>query len=143
MINPKIILDTNILFTALRSDIGASFKLISLIPSDLFNLSVSVPLVVEYEDVLKRPNQLKHISNKDVDDFIDFIVSVAERKTIHYLWRPFLKGPCDDMLVELAVASNADVIVTYNKKDFKNVEESFGIKIIDAKELLQLIGVIK
>ena len=139
----KIILDTNILFTALRSDLGASFKLISIIPSDLFSLSVSVPLVVEYEDILKRSNQLKHIMKQDVNEFIDFIVSVAEQKKIHYLWRPFLKDPCDDMLVELAVASNADAIVTYNKKDFKNVEESFGIKIIDAKELLQLIGVIK
>ena len=139
----KIILDTNILFTALRSDLGASFKLISMIPSDLFNLSVSVPLVVEYEDVLKRSNQLKYLTVQDINEFIDFVVLAAEQKRVHYLWRPFLKDPCDDMLVELAVASNADAIVTYNKKDFKNVEENFGVKIIDAKELLQLIGVIK
>ena len=136
----KIILDTNILFTALRSSRGASFKLISLIPSQLFSLSVSVPLVLEYEDVLKRSQHLDYLGETDVDDFIDFIVSVAEHKKIHYLWRPFLKDPCDDMLVELAVASNADVIVTYNKKDFKNVMERFGVKIIDAKELLKMIG---
>ena len=136
----KIILDTNILFTALRSSRGASFKLLSLIPSQLFSLSVSVPLVVEYEDVLKRSKNLEYLKNRDIDEFIDFIVSVAEHKKIHYLWHPFLKDPCDDMLVELAVASNADVIVTYNKKDFKNVAERFGVKIIDAKELLELIG---
>ena len=136
----KIILDTNILFTALRSSRGASFKLVSLIPSKLFDLSVSVPLVVEYEDVLKRSKNLEYLNECDVDEFIDFIVSMSEHKKIHYLWRPFLKDPCDDMLVELAVASNADAIVTYNKKDFKNVAERFGVKIIDAKELLELIG---
>lgn len=139
----KIILDTNILFTALRSDLGASFKLISLIPSDLFKISVSVPLVVEYEDVLKRSKNLKHLHDKDIDDFIDFIILVAEQTKIHFLWRPFLKDPNDDMLVELAVASQADAIITYNKKDFKNVEQIFGIKIVDAKELLKLIGVLK
>ena len=139
----KIILDTNILFMALRSDLGASFKLLSLIPSDLFELAVSVPLVVEYEDVLKRSKNLKHLEDKDIDDFIDFIIFTAEQKKIHFLWRPFLKDPNDDMLVELAVASKADAIITYNKKDFKNLEQTFGIKVIDAKELLKLIGAIK
>ena len=139
----KIIIDTNILFTALRSNLGASYKLISLLPSELFDFAVSVPLVVEYEDVLKRSNKLEGISPEDINDFIDFLVSIAERKKVHYLWRPFLKDPCDDMLVELAVASNADAIVTYNKKDFHNVEKIFAVKVIDAKELLKLIGVIK
>lgn len=139
----SIVIDTNILISALRSNLGASYKLVSLIPSDSFSINVSVPLVVEYEDVLKRPELLPHLTSEDIDAFIDYIVSVSLHREIHYLWRPFLKDPNDDMLVELAVASEADAIVTYNKKDFKGVEEAFGIKILDAREFLVMTGVLK
>ncbi len=139
----NIVLDTNVLFAALNSNRGASFKLISEIPSELFELSVSVPLVVEYEDVLKRTNKLKYLTENDIDDFLNFIISVAKKQQIHYLWRPFLKDPADDMLVELAFAANANAIVTYNKKDFAGVEENFDIKVVDAKEILEIIGVLK
>jgi len=139
----SIVIDTNIFISALRSNLGASFKMVSMMPSEIFEISVSVPLVIEYEDVLKRPKLLPHLSVKDIDSFIDYIVSVSEHRDIHYLWRPFLKDPNDDMLVELAVASEAQVIVTYNKKDFKGVEDTFGIKVLDAKEFLMMVGVLK
>lgn len=139
----KIILDTNILFTALRSGLGASFEVISMIPSELFKSVISVPLAVEYEDVLKRHGHLEHLTEVEIDQFIDFIIDKSDKQEVHYLWRPFLKDHKDDMVLEVAVASDSDAIVTYNKKDFKNVEEKFGIKIIDAKELLEIIGVIK
>lgn len=119
------------------------YIVLSLLPSKLFCISVSVPLVVEYEDVLKRPELLPHLSSQDIDDFIDYMVSISKHRQIHYLWRPFLNDPNDDMLVELAVASEAGAIVTYNKKDFKGVEKTFGIKIIDAREFLIMIGVLK
>ncbi len=139
----KIILDTNILLSALRSDLGASFEVISMIPSKLFKPVVSVPLAVEYEDVLKRPGLLEHLTEIEIDQFIDFIIDKSDKQEVHYLWRPFLKDQKDDMVLEVAVASESDAIVTYNKKDYKNVEERFGIRIIDAKELLEIIGVIK
>jgi predicted nucleic acid-binding protein len=64
---------------------------------------------------------------------------LAEHHKIHFLWRPFLRDEKDEMLLELAVASNCDYLVTYNKRDFRGAEK-FGIRVVDAREFLQVIG---
>lgn len=137
----KIVIDTNVIFSALRSRRGASYKLISLLPVATFTLSISVPLVVEYEDVLKRGMLPPSISEEDIGDFIDFLCQVAEPQNIFFLWRPFLSDPSDDLVLEVAVAGGCDVIVTYNKRHFKNVDK-FGIRVLDPREFLAEIGAI-
>ena len=135
----KIVIDTNVLFAALKSRRGASYKLVSLLPSERFSIAISVPLIIEYEGVLKRGKLSSYITEKDIGDFIDFFCYVGKRQDIFFLWRPFLPDPSDDLVLEVAVAGGCDAIITYNKRHFKNVYK-FGLKILDPREFLTEIG---
>jgi putative PIN family toxin of toxin-antitoxin system len=137
----RIVIDTNVIISALRSSRGTSYKLISLLPSDRFSIAISVPLVFEYEGVLRRSKLPEEISEKDISDFIDFLCYVAFRQDIFFLWRPFLPDPSDDLVLEVAVEASCDSIITYNKRHFPGIEK-FGIRILDPKEFLAEIGVI-
>ena len=138
----RIVIDTNILISAMLSSQGASFKLISLIGKQHFNYVMSVPLMVEYEDVLKRKNYEIELSEDAINNILDRICYHADLREIFYLWRPYLNDPKDDLVLELAVESNCDSIITYNLKDFKNVDK-FGLKALTPKIFLQKIGVIQ
>lgn len=133
----KIVIDTNVIISALRSKSGASYKLLSNIDSDKFIVNISVPLIIEYESVAKRGDL--GLANQTIDDILDFICSCSKERKIHFLWRPFLKDAKDDMILELAVGSGSDYIITYNNKDFQGIEK-FNIKTLTAKEFLDIIG---
>ena len=135
----KIVIDTNVLVTALRSRRGASFKLVSVLPSDEFSIAISVPLVLEYEDALKRLES-SAITSQDIGNFVDFLCKIGHHQEIFFLWRPFLPDPSDDHVLEVAVAAGCDAIVTYNKRDFKGIER-FGLRVLDPREFLSEIGV--
>lgn len=135
----QIVLDTNIVVTALRSKRGASFKLISLIDKAPFETNLSVPLVFQYEEVLRRQRHSLHITQDGIADFLDYLCSVANLHEIYFLWRPYLPDPQDDMLLDLAVKAGCKYIVTYNKRDFRGAE-MFGIEVVTAKEFLERIG---
>jgi putative PIN family toxin of toxin-antitoxin system len=135
----KIVIDTNVLISALRSKHGASHKLLMLAGGVKFRTALSVPLVLEYEEVAGRLAGETELTLSDIGDIIDYLCKTADHTKIFYLWRPILKDPADDMVLELAVSAVCDVIVTYNKKDF-GVAERFGIRVMTAKEFLQEIG---
>ena len=137
----KIVIDTNVLVAALRSRRGASFKLVSVLPSDKFAIAISVPLVFEYEDALKRLES-SAITEQDIGNLVDFLCEIGHHQEIFFLWRPYLPDPSDDHVLEVAVAAGCDAIVTYNKRDFKDIER-FGLRVLDPKELLTEIGVIE
>ena len=137
---PQIVIDTNILISARRSKRGASNKLMSLIGTGRFEIHVSVPLVLEYEEVLRRQRLQLGLSQEKVSALVDAICSLAKHHKIYFLWRPFLRDEKDNFVLEVAVAAGCDYIITYNKKDFKGVEEQFGIQVLDAKAFLQEIG---
>ncbi len=140
MIVYQIVFDTCVLVAALKSRNGAAFRLLSLIgKSDRFRINLSVPLVLEYEDVTSRPGMVDPLTHKDVSDILDYLCSVARCREIFFLWRPFLRDPKDDMVLELAVEANCSYIVTFNLKDFRGVE-TFGIKAILPADFLRLIG---
>ncbi len=139
MATPRVVIDTNVVVSALRSRRGASHKLLLLIDSGKFETCLSVPVLLEYEDVCKRLVGQVPLTESEVDDVLDYLCREAEHVTVYYLWRPFLNDPKDDMLLELAVAGGCDYIVTYNLRDFQGVER-FGIGLRTAKELLQEIG---
>ena len=136
----KIVIDTNVFISALISKLGASYKLVRMIGKGEFDIFISVPLIFEYEDVAKRSN-LVGLNNEAVDDIINYICLIGIETEIFYLWRPFLTDPKDDFVLELAFNSNADYIITYNKKDFKKVDQ-LGIKLLFPGEFLKLLGVI-
>ncbi len=135
----RIFLDTNVLVSALRSRNGASFRLLSIIDSGKFELAISVPLVLEYEAAAKKQSRETGLSSSDIDAILNYICSIAKHYKIYYLWRPFLRDPKDDMVLELAVASNAKHIVTYNTADFKGIEK-FGLHVIKPLDFLKKIG---
>ena len=136
----KIIIDSNVILSGLKSKNGYSYKLLELIPKNIFEIAISVPLILEYELVLINNIKLLELNKNDVENFIDYICRVSKHTKIYYLWRPFLKDPYDDHLLEVAVASSSDYIITFNLKDFKGIEK-FGIKTLTPKEFIKKIGV--
>ena len=131
-----VVIDPNVLLSALESKNGKSFELISKIGSDLFDFAISVPLILEYEALLKNHLDRNIFSDSDIEDFIDYICSVGIRTKIFYLWRPYLRDPFDDHVLELAINAGAKTIITFNKKDFREAE-TLGIEILTPKEFLE------
>ena len=131
----NIVIDTNVLLTALKSSRGTSFRLLSMVASNRFRVHVSAPLIAEYEAVLKREGLA--LSMSEIDDVIDFLCSKAIGHEIFYLWRPMLKDPDDDFLLELAFKAGAS-IVTWNLADFKRADQ-LGVRVITPRELLLLL----
>jgi putative PIN family toxin of toxin-antitoxin system len=136
----KIIIDTNVLITALLSRNGASYRLLSLVGLSKYDFYISVPLILEYEEQCLQKLDLFGLNENDVKDIIDYMCSTGISVKVYFLWRPFLKDVDDDMILELAVSGGCDSIVTYNVKDFKNVEKVFGIKVVTPKQFLSEIG---
>jgi putative PIN family toxin of toxin-antitoxin system len=136
----NIIIDTNVLVAALRSRDGASFKLLSMIDTGLFDVAVTVPLVFEYEDVLKR--EKLGISEQAAEDVLDYVCSIASKHSVYFMWRPYLRDAKDDMVLEAAVAAEATHIVTFNTKDFQGVGR-FGVQALWPADFLLQIGAIQ
>jgi len=123
----------------LRSRRGRAFRLLTLVGTGQFDIHLSVPLVLEYEEVLLRELPHLQVSRTVVEDVLDFHCTVATRHRIFFLWRPYLPDPSDDMLLELAVTARCDFIVTYNTRDFISIER-FAIRAIEPGEFLRYIG---
>lgn len=116
----RVVLDTNVLVAASRSRLGASFALLQALRNGRYKALVSVPLMLEYEAVLKRPEQLA-ASGRDAamtDAFLDALCLYVELVHLHYLWRPQLCDPADEMVLETALNGRADALVTSNVGDF-------------------------
>lgn len=138
---PQIVLDTNVVISGLRSKRGSAFRLLTLVGTGLFEIHISVPLILEYREVLSRELPNLYITEVDIESLIEFYCSVATRHQIFFLWRPFLPDPKDDMILELAVKAGCDSVVTYNTRDFIGIEQ-FGLRTVTPAEFLQSIGVI-
>ncbi|MFM7382583.1 MAG: putative toxin-antitoxin system toxin component, PIN family [Microcystaceae cyanobacterium] len=135
----QVVIDTNVIVAGLRSRRGNSFQLLTLIGTEQFDINLSVPLVLEYTDVLLRELPNLCLNREQVDDLIDFYCSVGVLHEIFFLWRPFLRDPKDDMVLELAVKAGCQSIITYNTRDFAGVEQ-FGISLLEPLSFLRLIG---
>jgi putative PIN family toxin of toxin-antitoxin system len=136
---PQVVIDTNVIFAGLRSSRGSSFQLLSLIGTGQFDIHLSVPLVLEYTEVLRRERSNLYLNRDEVDDLVDFYCTVGVHHKIFYLWRPILRDPKDEMVLELAVKAGCESIITYNTRDFAGVEQ-FGLKLLQPSEFLRLIG---
>ena len=134
----RVILDTCILFSALRSSQGASYKIVTSLSWGKFKPVVSTPLFFEYEEVLLRPKQFPHLSVPEINDFLDYIASSSEHCRINFLWRPFLPDPGDDMVLEAAFSAEVDAIVTYNIRDFTG-SDKLGIRVISPSTFIDIL----
>jgi putative PIN family toxin of toxin-antitoxin system len=124
-----VVIDTNVLVAAIRSQRGASFELIQRIGDGLFEIAISVGLALEYESVMLRHVSESHLAGDDVINLVDYVCDVATWQEIFFLWRPYLRDPNDDLILELAVAAGCDAVVTHNTRDFDGVDR-FGIEVL-------------
>jgi putative PIN family toxin of toxin-antitoxin system len=138
MENNTIIMDTNVLFAGLYSSTGASFQILKLLDARRMRPVISTALLFEYEDVLKREQIILELSHKQVEIILDNICAFSKFQKIYFLWRPYLKDPKDDHVLEVAVASKTKTIVTHNLRDFRGVGK-FGIKAISPGNFLEVI----
>ncbi len=136
----NIVIDTNVLVAALRSSRGASYKLLLSLPQGYYKPCVSVPLFVEYEAVIKRKEVLNGLNAEDIDSILNYLLSQSSIRKIFYLWRPVLKDPKDDLVLEVAVESQSQYIVTFNKKDFQGIDK-FDIKAVTPREFLSEMSI--
>ena len=135
----RVVFDTSVLVAAARSRTGASFALISSIPAQSFQITLSVALYTEWQDVLSRAENLPpEQTATDARRFLRFLASTAHLQEIYYLWRPFLRDADDDMILELAFAANCRYIVTHNIADFAGIER-FGMEAITPGKFLHHI----
>lgn len=135
----RVILDTSVLVAAVRSRNGASFQLMSQLPSNQIEIALTVSLYTEWQSVLTRPEHLPPGASADAAlGFLRYLASIAHLQDVHFLWRPFLRDPDDDMVLECAVASSSRYIVTHNVKDFKRCTE-LNVEAITPAELLTLL----
>ena len=131
-------LDTNVLVTAFRSSLGASYRLLQTLEQGAWRPVISPALALEYEAVLKRGAMGGALSLGDIDDFLEYLYSRSSLVQIYFRWRPALRDPNDDRILEVAVRAKCP-IVTFNARDFAG-SERFGIRVMTPKEVLTLIG---
>ena len=116
----SVVLDTSILVAGSRSRLGASFALLTALRNGRYRALASVPLLLEYEAVLNRPEHTlaSHRDAAETDAFLDALCLLIEPVHLHYLWRPQLRDPADEMVLETALNGRADALVTLNVDDF-------------------------
>jgi putative PIN family toxin of toxin-antitoxin system len=137
----RLVLDTDVVVAALRSDRGASRQLLLAALDSQLEMLISVPLVLEYEAVLTRQEQLKEfgLTADEVGSILDAVISVAERVTFRFLWRPQLSDPSDEMVLETAVNGSADYLATFNLRHLQDAAALFGIKAAVPGQVLRKI----
>lgn len=128
----RIVLDTSVVVAALRSRLGASNAVLGLVATGRLIALATPPLFLEYEDVLKRPEQrLRHgLEDEEIDEFLAEFAALIEPVETHLQWRPQVRDPADEMVLEAAINGQADALVTFNVKDFATAGRLFGIPIL-------------
>jgi putative PIN family toxin of toxin-antitoxin system len=137
----RIVMDTSVLVAGLRSRNGASNAVLGLIADRRITPLATLTLFLEYEAVLKRPEQREALGYTldDVDRILAALASAIEPVELHFRWRPQLRDPADDMVLEVAVNGRAEAVTTHNIADFATMAERFGIPAMMPAELLRRI----
>ncbi|HYN60097.1 MAG TPA: putative toxin-antitoxin system toxin component, PIN family [Rubrivivax sp.] len=135
----RVVLDTSVLVAAARSRNGASYQLMSMLPSPDFEMALTVALYTEWQAVLTRPeHRPTGVTVNATLAYLRYLVSLAHLQDVHFLWRPFLRDPDDDMVLECAVASGSSIIVTHNVKDFQRAV-ALHVQAVKPVEFLNLL----
>lgn len=135
----RVVLDTSVLVAALRSQLGASNRVLALVAQRRCIPLVTTAVFLEYEAVLMRPEQrlATDMNEQEVEGFLAALASAAEPVELNFLWRPQLRDPADELMLEAAVNGNADALVTHNVRDFMPVTQTFGLKVLTPATLLK------
>jgi putative PIN family toxin of toxin-antitoxin system len=135
----RLVVDTSVIGAGLRSQLGASNRILTLVAERRLVPLVTTALFLEYEDVLNRPEQ-RLATGMSVDDVVGFLAalaSAAEPVDVHFMWRPQLADPADEIVLEAAVNGRASAIVTHNARDFLPATRDFKIEVITPSVMLK------
>lgn len=135
-IQDSIVIDTNVLVSAFRSKPGFAYELLTKLESGRFEVCLSVPLVCEYEEVLKRQSVSVGISTEVIDAFLDALCVLGRQALIYFNVEPDEADPDDRIVLKAAIAAGAGAIVTYNKRHFSHAGEH-GIRLLTPREFLK------
>lgn len=135
----RVALDTDVLVAALRSQTGASNALLRAVRQGRLEAVASVPMMLEYEAVLMRTSQRQAmgLTVQQVEIFLDGLAALLQPVIPYFLWRPTLRDPDDEMVLDAAVNGRADAIVTFNMRDFLPGTTQFGIEVLTPAETLR------
>ena len=134
-------MDTDAVVAAMRSPAGASAAIIRAVRQRQATLLLSVPLAMEYEAVCRRSEHREEsgLSVRQVEIFLDAIIAMGEPVRTHFLWRPQLRDPNDEMVLEAAVNGRADALVTFNVRDYGTTPAQFGVEVLLPREAIARI----
>jgi putative PIN family toxin of toxin-antitoxin system len=137
----RVVVDTSVVVAGLRSRLGAGNAVLQLVAKRQLVLLASPPLFLEYEEVLKRAEQrLAHgLDVQQVDEFLSELAALSEPVELHFQWRPQVRDPGDELVLEAAINGEADALITYNVKDFAMASERFGIAVLRPAEMLRRV----
>jgi putative PIN family toxin of toxin-antitoxin system len=137
----RVVLDTNVIVAAFRSRTGASRVIVEAALRGRFALLLSVPLALQYEEVLTRPKQLSAIqlTAEEVRQVLRSLFSICKPVEIRYLWRPHLRDPDDELVLEAAINGRADCMVTFNLRDFVEAG-SFNLQVLRPDVFLSILS---
>jgi putative PIN family toxin of toxin-antitoxin system len=137
----RLVLDTNVIVTAMRSPKGASAALLMAARRGKISILANVALALEYEATCRRAEHgvASGLRPSQVGIFVDAVIALAEPVETHFLWRPQLRDPADEMVLEAAANGQASAIVTFNKQDFGGVPLQFGVEVLSPVDVLRRI----
>ena len=135
----KVVIDTSVWISALIKKESKARDLLRLAFKQKIFPQINEPLFREYENVMNREKiqKLTPLSKTEQNELFEAFLATCRWNEIYYLWRPNLKDENDNLLIELAVASGAKAIITYNIKDFKNSELIFKHKVVTPENFLK------
>ena len=134
----RVVLDTDVVVAGMRSPTGASAALLRAAREGQVTLILTVALAMEYESVCSRAEHrmASGLSDIEIDIFLTALIALAEPVETHFLWRPKLRDPGDEMVLEAAVNGRANTLVTFNARHFGAVPSHFGIEVLSPKEAI-------
>lgn len=137
----RLVLDTDVVVAAMRSPTGASAALLEAALNGKVTMLANVALMLEYEAVCVRSEHLEAagLSGPELGVFLDALASLAEPVESHFVWRPRLRDPGDEMVLEAAVNGGASGIVTFNARDYGTVPAEFGIRVLLPRDALRRV----
>jgi putative PIN family toxin of toxin-antitoxin system len=137
----RLVLDTDVIVAALRSPAGASAALLEAALDQRITMVASVALVLEYEAICIRDEHLEAagLRAEQAVVFLDALAALVQPVESYFVWRPQLRDPSDEMVLEAAVNGRADTIVTFNLRDFGSAPERFGLRLQWPRDALRRV----